>query len=227
MDIGPEMMGYDRTIAVFSPEGRLFQVEYAKEAIKRGATCVGIVFKEGVVLASVKPKGRLIVTDSTEKIFQVDNSIAAVASGLLADARTVVSQARIKSQVHKMTYEEPIDVWTLSRYIGDRMQLNTLYAGLRPFGVAFLIGGTDASGPHLIQSDPSGMLYEWKAYAIGRGAEEANKILEKKWKPNMNEQDAIKFATEILNKTKKDKKDSMIDIAVVKMKENFKKVNGN
>ncbi len=226
MDMSPEMMGYDRTIAVFSPDGRLFQVEYAKEAIKRGATCVGIVFKDGVVLASVKPKGRLMVTDSTEKIFQIDTSIAAVASGLLADARTVVSQARVKSQVHRITYEEPIDVWTISRYIGDKMQLNTLYAGLRPFGVAFLIGGTDNSGPHLIQSDPSGMLYEWKAYAIGRGSEDANKILEKKWKIGMNESDAVKLAREILDKTENEKKETTLDISVIKVKTKQKKVNG-
>jgi len=226
MEMSPEMMGYDRTIAVFSPDGRLFQVEYAKEAIKRGATCIGIVFKEGVVLVSIKPKGKLIVTDSTEKIFQVDNSIAAVAAGLLADARTVISQARVKSQVHKITYEEPIDVWTLARYIGDRMQLSTLYAGLRPFGVAFLIGGTDESGPHLIESDPSGMLYEWKAYAIGKGSEKANKILEKKWKANMSESDAIKLAKDVLGEIEKDKKDSIHDIAVLKAGKEFRKING-
>ncbi len=224
MEIMPEMMGYDRTIAVFSPDGRLFQVEYAKEAVKRGVTCVGMVFKDGVLLASVKPKGKLVVTDSTEKIFQIDDSIAAVAAGLLADARTVINQARVKSQVHRITYEESIDVWTLARSIGDRMQLSTLYAGLRPFGVSFLIAGSDGKGPKLIQSDPSGMLYEWKACAIGRGASVANKLLEQKWKQNMSETDAIKLAMEILSKTEKGKKDTTLDMSVIKSGGKFKKL---
>jgi len=224
VEIMPEYMGYDRTIAVFSPDGRLFQVEYAKEAVKRGTTCIGIVFKDGVVLASIKPSGKLIVNDSTEKIFQVDDHIAAVAAGLLADARVIVNQARVKAQVHKITYEESIDVWTLARVIGDRMQLSTLYAGLRPFGVSLLIAGADKGAAHLIESDPSGVLYEWQAYAIGKGAILANKILSQKWKPNMSEVDAIKLATDIISKTEKEKKGTELDMAVIKKDEKFKKL---
>jgi proteasome alpha subunit len=223
MEIMPEYMGYDRTIAVFSPDGRLFQVEYAKEAVKRGTTCVGIVFKDGVLLASIKPKGNLIVNDSAEKIFQIDEHIGAVAAGLLADARIIVNQARIKAQVHGITYEEPIDVWSLARVIGDRMQLSTLYAGLRPFGVSLLIAGTDSSGPHLIEADPSGMLYEWRAYSTGKGTTIANKILNQKWKPNMSKADAIKLASDIISKTEKEKKESVLDIAVIE-KGKFKKL---
>ena len=224
MEIMPEYMGYDRTIAVFSHDGRLFQVEYAKEAVKRGTTCVGIVFKDGAVLATVKPKGTLIVNDSAEKIFQVDEHIGAVAAGLLADARIIVNQARVKAQVHKITYEESIDTWTLARIIGDRLQLSTLYAGLRPFGVSLLIAGADGTGVHLIESDPSGMLYEWKAYAIGKGATIANKILNQKWKSNMSDADAIKLAVDIISKTEKEKKETALDIAVIKSGVRFRKL---
>jgi len=223
MDVAPDYMGYDRTIAVFSPDGRLFQVEYAKEAVKRGVTCIGIVFKDGVVLASLKPKSRLVVTSSTEKIFQVDDGIAAVASGLLADARIVINQARVRAQIHKITYEEPIDVWTLARAVGDRMQFSTLYAGLRPFGVSFLIAGTDMNGVHLIESDPSGMLYEWRAYAIGRGAAAANKILEQKWRPDISENDAIQLAIEAIARTEKDKPESSLDVVSIKSDRKMKK----
>jgi len=209
-------MGYDRTIAVFSPDGRLFQVEYAKEAVKRGSTCIGIVFKDGVVLATVKPLTPLMVVDSLEKIFRIDDHVGAVAAGLLADARILANQARIRAQVHRITYEEPIDIWSLARVIGDRMQLSTIYAGLRPFGVSFLIGGTDKTGPHLIESDPSGMLYEWKAYAIGKGGAVANKILKQKWKETLSEKDAIKLAYDIIVKTEKEVKESSLDIAVIK-----------
>lgn len=219
----PEYMGYDRTIAVFSPDGRLFQVEYAKEAVKRGTTCLGIVFKDGVLLATIKPSTTLIVPESVEKIFQIDDHVGSVAAGLLADARVLVNLARVRAQIHKITYEEVIDIWSAARVIGDRMQLSTLYAGLRPFGVSFLIGGADRTGLHLIESDPSGMLYEWRAYAIGRGGVIANKILKQRWKKDMNEMDATKLAIDIIEKTEKEKKGS-IDIAIIKEGKKFRKL---
>jgi proteasome alpha subunit len=223
VDIMPEYMGYDRTIAVFSPDGRLFQVEYAKEAVKRGTTCLGIVFNNGVMLATMKAKGKLIVPTSAEKVFQIDDHIGAVASGLLADARILINQSRVKAQVHKITYEEPIDTWGLARVIGDRMQLSTLYAGLRPFGVALLIAGVDQAGAHLIESDPSGMLYEWQAYAIGKGATVANKIFSQKWKSNMDESAAVQLAIDVMSKTEKGK-DTVLDIAIIKSGGKFRKL---
>ncbi len=212
----PEYMGYDRTIAVFSPDGRLFQVEYAKEAVKRGLTSLGITYKEGVLLATVKIIKPLLVTETTEKIFQIDDHLGAVAAGLLADARVLIDQARIKSQVHRITYEEPIDVVSLAKFVADKMQLSTLYAGLRPYGTTLLIGGMD-SKPHLIEVDPSGMIYEWQAYAIGRGASVANKILKEKWKPGMSLEQAKKLAEEILQKTEKEK-GNKLSMAVIDKK---------
>jgi len=220
-EIFPEYMGYDRTIAVFSPDGRLFQVEYAKEAVKKGSTALGIVFKDGIVLVSVKPSGRLLVSSSAEKIFPIDDHIVAVASGLLADARALVRLARVRAQVHRLTYDEPIDVWTLSKVIGDRMQLSTLYAGLRPFGVGLLIGGVDPTGPHLIESDPSGMLYEWYACGIGKGSTLANKILAQKWKKDMSKKEAIKLGIDIIKKSEKVGEESLIEIAVVEKNKKF------
>ena len=220
--LGSEYMGYDRTIAVFSPDGRLFQVEYAKEAVKRGTTCLGIVFKGGVLFATVKPTTSLMVTGSLEKIFQIDDHACAVASGLLADARILANQARVRAQIHRITYEEPMDIWSLARSIADRMQISTLYAGLRPYGVSFLMGGIDKTGIHLIEADPSGMLYEWFAYAIGRGAVLANKILKQKWKPNITEQEALKIALDIISKTEKE---GGVDVAVIRSEDSkFRKL---
>jgi len=199
-------------------------VEYAKEAVKKGTTSLGIVFKNGVLLVTIKPTASLIVNDSLEKIFQIDDHIGGVAAGLLADARILANQARIRAQIHKVTYEEPIDVWGLTRVVGDRMQISTLYAGLRPFGVSFLIGGVDDTGPHLIEADPSGMLYEWHAYAIGRGAIIANKIFKQRWKSDMSEKDAVKLTLEVISKTEKDTKDSAIDIAIIGENRKFKKL---
>ena len=213
----PEYMGYDRTISVFSPDGRLFQVEYAKEAAKKGVTCLGIVFKDGILLATVKPLTPLMVTDSIEKISQIDDHAAAVASRLLADARVLVNQARVRAQIHKITYDEDIDIWNLSKVIADRMQISTLYAGLRPYGVIFLIGGVDKTGPHLLEVDPSGMVYEWFAHSMGRGGAIANKILSQKWKPSINERDAVALALDVISKTEKEKKENEAEIAVIRL----------
>ena len=218
----PEYIGYDRTIAVFSPDGRLFQVEYAKEAVKKGITSLGITFKDGVILATVKQLSDLMVSTSMEKIFQIDDHIGAVAAGYLADARMLVNQARIKAQIHRITYEEPIDVWGIARAIGDRMQLSTLYAGLRPFGVSLLIGGVDLTGPHLIESDPSGMLFEWLAYSIGRSANLANKILKEKWRDGMDEESAIRLAITTLKKSEKNVSEKNLEVVTIKRGNKFK-----
>jgi len=211
----PEAMGYDRTIAMFSPDGRLFQVEYAKEAVKRGITALGVVFKDGVLLATVKPLDALMAPTSAEKVFQIDDHLAAVAAGYLADARVLIEYCRIKAQIHRLTYEEPMDVWAAARVIGDRMQLLTQYGGLRPYGTTLLLGGQDNTGNHLIEADPSGMLFEWYAYAIGRGAPVAMKIFREKWKPDLSEKEAIKLAIEVLNKTEKK---GYLDLAMIKDK---------
>ncbi len=221
-EIFPEYMGYDRTIAVFSPDGRLFQVEYAKEAVKKGSTVLGIVFKDGVLLVSVKPSIPLLVPSSAEKIFPIDDHIVSAAAGLLADARNLVRLGRIRAQIHRLTFDEPIDVWGLARVIGDRMQLSTLYAGLRPFGVGLLIGGVDKTGPHLIESDPSGMLYEWKARAIGKGSNVANKILIQKWKENLKLEEALKLGIETIKKSEKVADESLIEVAIVEKGKKFR-----
>jgi len=213
----PEYMGYDRTIAVFSPDGRLFQVEYAKEAVKKGTTSLGLVFKGGVILGTVRQIMKLIVPDAIEKLFKVDEHIGVVAAGLLADARILVNQLMVKAQVNRITYEEPIGVWSLSKALGDRMQISTLYAGLRPFGVSFLVGGVDSTGSHLIEADPSGMLYEWKAYAIGKGATIANKMFRDKHRDNLDEKSALKLVINVIKKVEKTSNLSKaLEIAVIR-----------
>jgi len=216
----PEYMGYDRTIAVFSPDGRLFQVEYAKEAVKKGTTSVGLVFRDGVILGTVKQIVKLIVPGTIEKLFKVDEHAGAVAAGLLADARVLVNQLMIRAQVNRITYGEAMDMWSLAKVLGDRMQLSTLYAGLRPFGVSFLVGGVDPTGSHLIETDPSGMLYEWNAYAIGRGAQIANKIFRDKHKKDMDEKNALKLVINVIKRAEKvSDLGKSLEIAIIREKE--------
>ena len=184
-------MGYDRAITVFSPDGRLFQVEYAREAVKRGATAIGIKTKEGVILiADRRVASRLLEADTIEKIYKIDDHICAATSGLVADARVLVERARIEAQINKLTYDEPISVKELAKRICDFKQQYTQYGGVRPFGVSLLIAGVD-SLPKLYETDPSGALLEYKATAIGMGRNSVMEYFEKEYRENLNFEGAL------------------------------------
>jgi len=213
------MMGYDRAIVTFSPDGRLFQVEYAREAVKRGTTIVGVIFVNGVVLAAVRPVADLAITDGgSDKVHQIDDHLGAAISGFLADGRALIDLGRIKAQVYKLTYDEPLNVVGAVKEVADRMQLFTQFGGVRPFGVALLLGGTDEKGSQLYEIDPSSTFYRWKSHAVGRGAPEALKILKKIWKENMKEEDAIKLALQALKVGEKGVKPSEVELAVINTK---------
>lgn len=189
----PSYMAYDRTIVVFSPDGRLLQVEYAREMVKSGSTSMGITVKNGILLGSVKSSPKLAVAESYHKTYEIDNHIGIVSSGSLADARELVEMGRVRAQISNITYSEPISVSTLTTYICDRKHLVTQYAGVRPYGVGMLIGGVNGNSIKLYETEPSGTLIEWKAQAIGRGAEKAKKILEKEYKDGLDKQAGLKL----------------------------------
>jgi proteasome alpha subunit len=185
-------MGYDRAITVFSPDGRLYQVEYAREAVKRGTTAVGIKCTDGVVLIVDKRVAtRLLEPSSIEKIFKIDEHIGVASSGLVGDARSLVDRARIESQVNRVSYDEPIDVETLAKKICDHMQLYTQFGGARPYGTALLIAGVSDGKPRLFETDPSGTLLEYKATAIGTGRPAVMKLFEDEFNPEASMSDAI------------------------------------
>jgi len=226
MEVMPDMgkLGYDRAIVTFSPDGRLFQVEYAREAVKRGSTSVAVVFKNGIVIVAAKHGDKLSAENFlNEKIQQIDEHIGIVSSGLLGDARVLVDKARVKAQIHRISYEEAIDTISLTKYISDLKQLHTQYAGLRPMGVSFLIAGMDEK-PFLFETDPGGSMFEWKAQAIGRGVEEARKVLESEWKENMEKEKAISLALKALKKSEKIGNEN-VELAIID-KNGFKKYKG-
>ena len=162
--------GYDKGISIFSPDGRLFQVEYAREAVKRGTTSLGVKSTEGVVLVVDKrPTSKLVEPKSIEKIFKIDEHIGAATSGLVADARNLIEKARMEAQINRITYNEPIRVESLAKKICDLKQMYTQHGGVRPFGSALIIGGVNDTGVRLFETDPSGALIEYKATAIGSG----------------------------------------------------------
>jgi proteasome alpha subunit len=209
-------MAYDRAITVFSPDGRLLQVEYARQMVKNGVTSIGMRVAGGVMLATVKPMMSLVVTESYKKIQEIDNHIALVSAGSLADARNLVEMARVKSQINRITYGEPISVSSLTKYVCNRKHIVTQYAGARPYGVGLLIGGVDDSGPKLFETEPSGTMIEWKAQAIGRGAEKAKKVLGKGYKDNISLKEAGELVLETLSVAEKNVTVEKIEAVLVK-----------
>ena len=202
---GVSPQAYDRAITVFSPDGRLFQVEYAKEAVKRGATAIGITAKDGVCLVAFKSiHSPLVMPDSLKKIFEIDSHITATASGLIADARRLIDIARLDAQRHRITYNEPAEVEAISREVCDLMQNYTQWSGVRPFGVSLLIVGID-SKPRLYEAEPSGAMTAYKADSIGAGKKEVDEILEKNYKDSITLEDSVKLGIEALKKTQEEK----------------------
>lgn len=213
--------GYDRAITVFSPDGRLFQVEYAREAVKRGTTSIGIKCSEGIVLTVDKrTTSNLVEATSIEKIFKIDEHIGAATSGLVADARALVERARVEAQINKITYSEPIRVDSLSKKLCDMLQMYTQNGGVRPFGSALIIGGVYDGSCKLFETDPSGALIEYKATAIGSGRSAAMDIFEDQYKDDMNLNDAIKLALTAINEaTEHETTANNVEIAVIKCDE--------
>ena len=192
---------YDRAITVFSPDGRLFQVEYALETVNRGATILGIVSSEGIVLgAEEKIESNLQDSSFTWKIFPVDQHIGAAVVGLGSDARILIDQARVFCQSNRLMYDEPIDIEVISKRIGDIKQLYTQHAGVRPFGVSIIFGGVDKSGSRIFSTDPSGTYRAYKAVAVGVGRETVEGILKNEYKEDLNLEEAKKLAIKCLKK---------------------------
>ena len=191
---------YDRAITVFSPDGRLFQVEYAMELVNRGATILGIQSPEGLVLGSEENIEVLEEAGYSWKIFRVDDHIGAAIVGLSSDARILIDQARIYAQSNKLTYDEPIDVEVVTKRICDIQQMYTQHAGVRPFGVSIIFGGVDKTGTRVFGTHPSGTYRGYKATALGAGRETVLSILKEEYNENMTLDKSIKLTVKCLVK---------------------------
>lgn len=195
----PSGRGYDHGITTFSPDGRLFQVEYARESVKRGTTTAGLKFRDGIILVCDKRiASRLIIPASIEKLFKIDDHIGFATSGLVADGRQLVDRARVECQVNQITYNNKVPVDILAKKICDFKQSFTQYGGSRPFGSALLIGGVDDNGIHLFETDPSGAYQSYHAGAIGSGRNSVVDFFENKWKSGLTLNMGIKLGLEAL-----------------------------
>lgn len=222
----PGQMAYDRGITVFSPDGRLFQVEYAREAVKKGTTTIGLKYKGGVALiVDKRVSSRLVEPASIEKVYDIDEHIGCATSGLVADARILVNEARKNAQVHKITYGENISVQMLVKKIGDFKQNFTQYGGVRPFGTAMVMAGVDDTGIHLFETDPSGALVSYKATCIGCGRTAVMDLFEKEFQDDMEFADALKLGLKGLAAGLEDKPTAeTLEIAVVETGKKFRRL---
>lgn len=190
----PAQQGYDRAITVFSPDGRLYQVEYAIETVRRGTIAVGVKCSDGIVIAVEEKPKKLQISETAQKIFQVDDHVGVAAAGYIPDARSQVDNARFFSQSNKMIYDEPVEVETIAKHLADQSQQYTQYAGVRPFGVALILGGVVNKSPQLYLTDPSGTYISYDAIAIGAGSEQVTDFLEKTYKNDLSIDDASALA---------------------------------
>jgi proteasome alpha subunit len=201
----PAAAGYDRAITVFSPDGRLYQVEYAIETVRRGTLAVGLKYKEGVILAVEEKTRRLQISNVTQKIFQVDDHIGVAAAGYIPDARSQVDHARFFAQSNRLIYDEPVDVEGVAKNIADMAQQFTQYAGVRPFGVALILAGVDETGASLYLTDPSGTYIGYDAVAIGAGSDQVTEFLEKSYKMDISLEECGSLAIESIYLVSEDK----------------------
>ncbi len=212
-----QQQAYDRGITIFSPDGRLYQVEYAREAVKRGTASVGVRTADGVVLAADRSaRSPLLERDSIEKIHKADDHVGIASAGHVADARKLIDLARRQAQVEQLRYGERIGVESLTKEVTDFIQEYTQTGGARPFGVALLVGGIEDGEPRLFETDPSGTPYEWQAVAIGGDREEIQSFLEEEYTEEMDLESGIELALRALDSVSESGLESTgVDVATI------------
>ena len=195
---------YDSRTTIFSPEGRLYQVSYAMEAISQAGSAVGILSSQGVILAAEKrfDSKLLDVLTKTEKMYKIDDHVAVAVAGITSDANILLNFSRLEAHRYTFKYQEPIPIDTLLQRLCDLKQQYTQFGGLRPFGVSFLFAGWDEHfGFQLFQSDPSGNYSGWQARAIGSNSKAAESLLKDEYKEDIDLEAAKMLALKVLSKT--------------------------
>lgn len=221
IDVQSQIMGYDRTATMFSPDGHLLQVEYAEKTVRLGSASIGFVCKDGVaIVADRKVRDKLIVENSARKIHEIDNHIIASVAGILSDGRILVEKARVLAQQHRVTYDEEIEVESVIREIADIKQAFTQYGGARPFGVSVMIAGITKNKPKLFVSDVTGNYYAYKATAIGENDDKIKEMLRKEYSEKISIDNAIKLGLKIFKKLLgKEFEISRFEVAYIKTEE--------
>ena len=217
-----DKMGYDRSITMFSPDGRLLQVEYAKKTVKQGSTALAIACKDGVVfVVDKRVTSKLLVPEAIEKMFVIDDHVADADSGIISDARVLVDRAQMRAQQHAVTYDSKVDTLSLVKEICDMKQICTQSAGLRPFGVSLLVGGVEDDGSvKLFLTEPYGLYFQYKAAVIGEGEMEIEPQLQKRYKANLTVDEGLRLGLGVMKEFLKDEFNvDRVDAAYIDVKD--------
>ena len=204
----PAASGYDRATTLFSPDGRLYQVEYAIETVRRGTLAIGIKNAQGVILAAEEKSRKLQDSDINQKLFQIDDHIGAAAAGYIPDARVQVDHARFFAQSNRLIYDEPVNLEGVAKNLADMAQQFTQFAGARPYAVALILAGVDKQGTSLFQTDPSGTYIAYDAIAIGNRSDEVNEYLEKEYHVDISMDDASILALDSIYLISEEKRET-------------------
>ena len=220
---GNDQQAYDRGTSLFSPDGRIYQVEYAREAVSRGAPSVGVRTQEGIVLAAqTQSSSPLMVDESIEKLHKLDDHLGTTNAGHVADARQLIDYARRMAQGDRLRYGEPVGVETVAKYVTDHIQENTQRGGTRPYGAALLIGGVEDGEPRLFGADPSGTPREWKATAIGGSRGDLQEFLEDNWTADLGLEDGVSVALEALAQVDDEVEPDAFTVATISTEEGYR-----
>ena len=227
-EIQHQQMGYDRTSTMFSPDGHLLQVEYAEKTVRLGSSSIGFVCCDGVFIISDKRiRDKLIVPESTNKIYEIDSHIFGSVAGIMSDARVLIERVQILSQQNRVTYDSPIDTELVIKEIANTQQQFTQYGGGRPFGVSVMIAGISDGKPELFVSDITGNYHSYFANAIGEDDEAIKEKLREFYNKDLKIKDAVKGVLKILEEVKKDKfKVENLELVYLKKGEEIKRFAG-
>ncbi|KAG8730545.1 hypothetical protein FRC11_006447 [Ceratobasidium sp. 423] len=205
--------GYDLSASTYSPDGRLFQIEYASKAVENSGTAIGLKVKDGVVLAVEKLiQSKLLIPDANRRIATIDRHIGMATSGLLADGRALANRARDEAQNYRDTYMAPTPLKALADRLGLYVQAYTLYSSVRPFGISTILGAIDKDGPSLYVIQPSGVFYGYNGAAVGKGRQLANTELEKLNLSQLTTREAVFEAARIIHLVHDDSKDKEFEL---------------
>ncbi|EJF56596.1 20S proteasome subunit [Dichomitus squalens] len=191
--------GYDLSASTYSPDGRIFQVEYANKAVENSGTAIGLRVKDGVVLAVEKLiHSKLLVPEANRRIQTIDKHIGLASAGYLADGRHVSNRARDEASSFRENYRAPATLQYVVDRVGLYVQAYTLYSSVRPFGCSTIIGGVDKHGPALFVIEPSGVSYGYRGAAVGKGRQLAKTELEKLKFSELTMKEAVTEAARII-----------------------------
>ncbi len=226
-DMQHQVMEYDRAATMFAPDGHILQVEYAEKTIRLGSASIGIVCKDGVVLVSDRrQKDKLIIEESSNKIFEVDEHIMVVSAGITSDARVLIDKARVLAQQHRITYDSEPTTEAIVKEVADIKQQFTQYGGARPFGVALMFAGFNEK-PSLYVTDVTGNYFQYKSNAIGESDEKIRDKLREKYKSDLTTEQGTKLALEIFKEIL-DKNFNLerFDVGIIKGNKKIEKFSG-